>query len=77
MEGSLQVFAGDVTGEALGRRLEGRKFRLVLANIVADVIIALAGEVGRYLEPEGVFICSGIIDGRERGSGFRTGGGRI
>ena len=66
VEGSLQVFAGDVTGEAVRRRLEGRHFHLVLANIVADVIISLSGEVGRYMEPQGVFICSGIIDGREQ-----------
>ena len=37
---------------------------MVLANIVADVIIALAPAVRPLLKPDGVFICSGIIDDR-------------
>ncbi len=62
----LRVFAGDVLSDAsLSRRLGGERFHLVLANIVADVIIALAPKVGGFLLPEGVFICSGIIEGRE------------
>ena len=77
VEDSLEVFSGDVTGPGAARRLEGRRFQLVLANIVADVIIAIAGHVGKFLEPEGYFICSGIIDGRQgevkaalQGAGF-------
>ena len=36
----------------------------MLANIVSDVIISLSGQVEHYLTPEGVFLCSGIIDTR-------------
>lgn len=62
----LTVFAGDVLSDtALSRRLAGERFDLVLANIVADVIIALSTEVRKFLKTGGVFICSGIIDGRE------------
>ena len=42
----------------------GTGYDVVLANIVADVIIALAPAVRPLLKPEGVFICSGIIDDR-------------
>lgn len=47
---------GDLTEQITG------KFDVVCANIVADVIIALAGTVGAFLNDSGVFICSGIID---------------
>ena len=36
----------------------------MLANIVADVIIALAGAVRPLMKEGGTFICSGIIDDR-------------
>ena len=65
VEGSLSAIAGDVLGPDAPRILRGRRFKLVLANIVADVIIALSERVGEYMEPEGTFICSGIIDGRQ------------
>ena len=41
-----------------------KKYHLVLANIVADVIIPLAPQVPGLLEEDGVFLCSGIIDTR-------------
>ena len=37
---------------------------MVLAHNVADVIIPLSAQTGRYLAPGGTFICSGIIDVR-------------
>ncbi|NLA87943.1 MAG: 50S ribosomal protein L11 methyltransferase, partial [Clostridiales bacterium] len=42
-----------------------RRYDIVFANIIADVIIPLAPCVDNLLAPEGVFICSGIIDGRQ------------
>lgn len=63
----LTVFSGDVLSDAaLSRRLAGEKFGLVLMNIVADVIIALAPKVPEFLTSDGIFICSGVIEGRER-----------
>ena len=44
-------------------KIEG-SFDLVLANIVADVIILLTGDVERYLKPGAVYIMSGIVDTR-------------
>jgi len=39
---------------------------IVLANILADVIVPVAGFVHRFLRPGGVFISSGIIDQKEQ-----------
>lgn len=44
---------------------EGDKYDLVLANIIADVILSLLPVVPSLLKPNGLFICSGIIEGRE------------
>ena len=61
----------------LADRVDGR-FAVVTANIVADVILRLIPDLGRFLEPGGVFIASGIIDTREadvvsalEGAGYR------
>ena len=40
-------------------------FDVVVANIVADAIIALSGDIPAFLRPGGVYIVSGIIDTRE------------
>ncbi len=58
------VLAGDVlTDEGLCRAM-GDGYQLVVANIVADVIMALAPRVGCFMAPGGRFLCSGIIDDR-------------
>ena len=58
------VRVGDVLSDgALRRELEG-SYDIVVANIVADVIIALAPLVPSMLRPGGTFLCSGIIDDR-------------
>lgn len=55
---------GDVIADqAMMERLAGQ-YDIVLANIVADVIIPLSSIVPRFLNSEGVFICSGILDRR-------------
>lgn len=41
-------------------------FDVVVANIVADVVIRLCDSVDRLLNPDGYFLCSGIIDTREQ-----------
>ncbi len=65
-DGRLRVYTGDILDSAvLARTTGGQRFDIVFANIIADVIIALAPLVRGLLVPGGVFICSGIIDGRE------------
>ena len=59
------VRAGNVLSDAaLAAELARKRYHLVLANIVADVIIPLAPQVPGLLEEDGVFLCSGIIDTR-------------
>ena len=58
------VLAGDILmDEALQARIGGG-YDIVLANIVSDVIIALAPAVRLLLKEGGYFLCSGIIDDR-------------
>ncbi|MDD6077648.1 MAG: 50S ribosomal protein L11 methyltransferase [Oscillospiraceae bacterium] len=61
----FRVCAGDVLADAPMRASLGAGYDLVLANIVSDVIIPLSGIVGEFLAPDGVFLCSGIIEGRQ------------
>ena len=42
----------------------GGDYDVIVSNIVADVIIALAPQVGKLLKKGGAFLCSGIIDDR-------------
>lgn len=58
-EPELTFLTGNLTDKVSG------KFDVVVANIVADVIIMFSENVGEFLESDGVFICSGIIDTRE------------
>lgn len=62
----LTTKTGNVlTDTAIKKELSATPFDVVIANIVADVIIALAPNVELFLKPNGVFLCSGIIDTRE------------
>ena len=62
----LSVYAGDVLSDRkLWAKLGPGRNRVVLANIVADVIIPLSEKAGTFMTGDGVFLCSGIIDGRQ------------
>jgi len=77
-ESMYHVHTGDIlSADFLKNVIDGKKYDMILANIVADVIILAAPLVIPLLADGGVFICSGIIDGRQsevaaflRGSGF-------
>ena len=58
------VRAGDVTSDARLRADMGDNYDIVVANIVSDVIIAIAPSVRPLMREGGVFITSGIIDDR-------------
>ena len=53
-----------VTDHILMSKLQEKTYDLVLVNIVADVIIALAPVLPRLLSQGSVLICSGILDSR-------------
>ena len=59
------VRAGDVLTDAGLQKDMGTGYDIVVANIVADVIIALAPAARRLMKEGGVFLTSGIIDARE------------
>ena len=58
------VRAGDVLSDKRLRADMGAGYDIVVANIVADVIIALAATARDLMAPDGYFLCSGIIDDR-------------
>lgn len=61
----IRIVAGDLLADASLRRSFGTGYDIVLANIVADVIIPLSVHVPGFLRPDGVYITSGIIEGRQ------------
>ena len=61
---NYKVRAGDVLSDSGLRADMGAGYDIVVANIVSDVIIALAPAVRPLMKEGGVFITSGIIDDR-------------
>ena len=61
----FSVCAGDILSDASLRRRLGGGYDIVLANIVSDVIIPLSAFAGGFMKSDGVFITSGIIEGRQ------------
>ena len=45
--------------------LSEKKYDIVLANILAEVIIPLTAQAADFIKPGGIFISSGIIDNKE------------
>lgn len=61
----LRFLTGNITeDQKLVEALSREKYDVVLVNIVADVIIALAPVLPRFLEEKSTLICSGILDVR-------------
>lgn len=50
-----------IDDEAAKAKYEEEKYDVVVANILADVIIPIAGFVDKFLKPGAIFISSGII----------------
>ncbi len=58
-EPQYKVLKGSLTDKVSGT------FDIIAANIVADIIVILCNDVKKYLNPDGIFITSGIIEPRE------------
>lgn len=56
VEAKTNYILGNLDEEITGQ------YDIVVANIVADAIIALSESAGRHMKPDGKFLCSGIID---------------
>lgn len=62
----LRAFCGDVTADrALRGEIGARRYRVIAANIVADVLIALAPLLPDWMDDGAAVLLSGIIDQRE------------
>ena len=59
VEDKVRVMRGDLLEPLAASRAD-----LIVANVIADVIITLTPQVVRFLAPGGLFIASGIIEGR-------------
>lgn len=58
----FKFISGEIIGdEKLQRVLRQDKAQLVLANINSEVVFDLARVVFRFMAPQGVFLCSGVI----------------
>lgn len=64
-ESIFKMHVGDIIKDARMRKKLGSGYDIVLANIVADVIIPLSPHAKSFMAADGVFICSGIIEGRQ------------
>jgi ribosomal protein L11 methyltransferase len=54
-----------ITDRKLQQRLGQESYDIVVANILADVLIPMAPYLPACLKPQGILICSGIIDFKE------------
>lgn len=59
-------YCGNLTDDTALQETVGCGYDIVLANILADVIITMAGVLFTRLKPGGICITSGIIDFREK-----------
>lgn len=60
------ILCGDVISDPDFRQQAGiKKFDIVVANILADIIIPLSAVIKDNMKPGGLFISSGIIDMKE------------
>ena len=59
----FEVLAGNIIEDtSLQEKIGMKKYDIVVANILADVIIPLSGMIQQHMKEDGVFISSGIID---------------
>lgn len=60
---TITIASGDIiTDTTLQKQVGFEGFDMAVANILADIIIPLSGEIGQHIKPGGIFISSGIIN---------------
>ncbi len=65
-EGKMEVYCGNVLAdEALWSNFAARKYDIILANIVADIISDMLPLFDSCLKDDGHMVCSGIISPRK------------
>lgn len=59
----FELYAGNIIEEdKIQQQVGFRKYQVVVANILADIIIPLSGEIAQHMTKDGVFISSGILN---------------
>lgn len=58
VEKEISIVCGDLTSCISGT------YHIVVANIIADAVIRLSEDIRRFMKPGGLYITSGIIEGR-------------
>ncbi len=57
------LYAGNIIEEQeIQQQVGFQKYQVVVANILADIIIPLSGEIAQHMTKDGVFISSGILN---------------
>ncbi|MBR2784347.1 MAG: 50S ribosomal protein L11 methyltransferase [Firmicutes bacterium] len=61
-ESRFTYYTGDIVcDDRLQHKIRRQKGQLVVANITKDVLVDLAGVAGRFMAPQGVICCSGVL----------------
>lgn len=59
----FMAYAGNLIDDQKLQETVGEScYDIIVANILADVIIPLSGEIAKHMKPDGIFISSGIIN---------------
>ena len=60
----LNKIKGEGVQDMVGNLLQGveKRFDLVVANILTEIIVELLEDIGKVLKKSGLFICSGMIE---------------
>jgi ribosomal protein L11 methyltransferase len=59
----ITFISGDIISDVLTQQKVGMElYDMAVANILADVIIPLSGEIRQHIKPGGIFVSSGIIN---------------
>lgn len=61
-EEQFEIYNGNIITDSSFQEQVGYDYSIVTANILADIIIPLSGEIGKHLKKGGLFITSGIIN---------------
>lgn len=57
------LYAGNIIEEQeIQQQVGFQKYQVIVANILADIIIPLSGEIAQHMTKDGVFISSGILN---------------
>ncbi|MCR5457324.1 MAG: 50S ribosomal protein L11 methyltransferase [Clostridiales bacterium] len=62
--GNIECIKSDLLADV--KLKDGRPFDIVTANIIAEIVLRLSPDIGRYMRKDGVLIVSGIVDSKEQ-----------